>query len=61
MYPIPFGEDEAFHLRIPTAGLVAEVDSGLEKLFETYFRHFSRVRGADLRPGQDAESAQPTP
>jgi hypothetical protein len=37
--PVPLREDEALHLRIPTAGLVAEVDSGLEQLVETYFRH----------------------
>jgi hypothetical protein len=26
---VAFGEDEAFHLGVPTAGLMAEVDAGL--------------------------------
>ena len=30
--PAALGEDEALHLRVPAAGLVAEVDSGLQEL-----------------------------
>ena len=30
--PAPLGEDEAPHLRVPAAGLVAEMDSGLQEL-----------------------------
>ena len=29
---VAVGEDEATHLRVPTTGLVAEVDTGIEKL-----------------------------
>ena len=29
---VALGEDEALHLRVPTASLVAEVDTGLEEL-----------------------------
>ena len=31
--------DEAAHLRVPAAGLVAEVNAGLEQLRDTYFSH----------------------
>ncbi len=30
--PVPFGEDELLHLRIPTASLVSEMDPSLEKI-----------------------------
>src|SRR5438552_3656575 len=30
--PVPLHEDEALHLRVPAAGLMSEVDSGLEEL-----------------------------
>ena len=33
------GEDEALHLRVPAAGLVAEVNPGLQKLSHAYDRH----------------------
>src|ERR1700730_18447861 len=34
-------EDVRFHLRVPAAGLVAEVNSGLQKLFHADFGHKS--------------------
>src|SRR5207248_2665516 len=33
------GEDEALHLRIPAAGLVAEMDPGLQELAHAYDSH----------------------
>ena len=37
--PVALGEDERLHLGIPAAGLVAEVDSGLEQLPHRNGRH----------------------
>ena len=36
--PVALGEDEPAHLRIPTAGLVPEVDTGGEQLLERELR-----------------------
>ena len=45
-------EDVRAHLWVPPAGLVAEVDSGLEQLAEGYRRHGVPPRvGVFLRPG----------
>src|SRR6185295_16725086 len=38
------GEDEAPHLRIPAAGLVAEMDSGLQELTHADDRHCRSFR-----------------
>ena len=37
--PSQLAEDEAAHVRVPAARLVAEVDSGLEQFFEACLRH----------------------
>jgi hypothetical protein len=37
--PVALREDEAAHLGVPTAGLVSEVDTGLEEFFERGLRH----------------------
>ena len=37
--PVALGEDEGLHLRVPAAGLVAEVDTGLEQLAHGNGRH----------------------
>jgi hypothetical protein len=48
MDAVALGEDEGFHLRIPTACLVTEVHSGLQELVEAYIRHFAiSLCGAD--------------
>ncbi|GGO17407.1 hypothetical protein GCM10010980_14600 [Corynebacterium marinum] len=36
---VAVGEDETTHLRVPTTGLVAEVDTGIEKLAHGYNCH----------------------
>jgi hypothetical protein len=36
---VPLGEDEAAHLGIPPAGLVPEVDSRFQQLFEIRLSH----------------------
>ena len=36
---VPLAEDEAAHLRVPPAGLVAEMNSGLQELLDSKFRH----------------------
>ena len=36
---VAVSEDEALHLRIPAAGLVAKVDTGIEKLAHGYNCH----------------------
>ena len=40
--PVALGEDERAHLGVPAAGLVAEVDSGLEQLPHRNGRHGER-------------------
>jgi hypothetical protein len=37
--PVELAEDEAAHVRVPAAGLMAEVDSGLEQLFQACLGH----------------------
>src|SRR4029077_8879003 len=37
--PVEFAVDEAAHVRVPAARLVAEVDSGLEQFFQACLRH----------------------
>ena len=37
--PVQLAEDEAAHVRVPAARLVAEVDSGLEQLFQACLWH----------------------
>src|SRR6185295_19659061 len=37
--PVHLAEDEAAHVRVPAARLMAEVDSGLEQLFEFCLWH----------------------
>ena len=36
---VAFGEDETLHLRVPTAGLVTEVDAAVEQLAHGYYWH----------------------
>ena len=40
--PVALGEDEGLHLRVPAAGLVAEVDAGFEQLPHGNVRHGER-------------------
>ena len=62
MDAVPLSENERLHLRIPTAGLVTEVDSSLQELFEAYVRHTTfSVLGGRLRPDQDADGFLRTP
>ena len=42
MDAVALGEDERAHLRVPAAGLVAEVDAGLEQLPHRNGRHGER-------------------
>ena len=42
---VALGEDEPAHLRVPAAGLVAEVDAGLEQLFERGLCHAGQSEG----------------
>ena len=53
--PVALGEDEGLHLRVPAAGLVAEVDTGLEQLAHGNGRHvrdlLSVLSSADLVAG----------
>ena len=39
---MPFPVDEWLHLRVPTAGLVAVVDSGVDQFLRSYERHVRR-------------------
>ena len=50
--PVQLAEDEAAHVRVPATRLVAEVDSGLEQLFEACLWHgeVSLVVGEALPP-----------
>ena len=51
MDAVPLSENERLHLRIPTTGLVTEVDSSLQELFEAYVRHTTfSFWGADYAP-----------
>src|SRR5690606_13151790 len=46
---VALGEDETLHLRVPTAGLVPEVDTALEELTHGHDGHdssFRRIAGA---------------
>ena len=43
---VAVGEDEALHLRVPTAGLVTEVDTSIEQLAHSNNSH--SVTGTDL-------------
>ena len=62
MDAVPLSENERLHLRIPTTGLVTEVDSSLQELFEAYVRHTTfSVLGGRLRPDQDADGFLRTP
>src|SRR5580704_13015010 len=45
MDSIAFAEDIFLHLRIPTAGLVAEMNSSLQQLFHRYFNCQSASSG----------------
>src|SRR5690606_20607477 len=50
---VALGEDEGLHLRIPTARLVAEVDSGFQEMVELNVGHEARryfFYGADYAP-----------
>jgi hypothetical protein len=59
---VSFGENERLHLWIPATGLVTEVDSSLQELFEAYVRHTTfSVLGGRLRPDQDADGFLRTP
>ena len=48
--PVALGEDEWLHLRVPAAGLVAEVDTGLEQLAHGYGRHGERPPVGSIPP-----------
>jgi hypothetical protein len=37
--PIALAEDEAAHLGVPSTGLVAEMDPGLQQLPDSYLSH----------------------
>jgi hypothetical protein len=44
---VPLGEDELAHLRVPAAGLVAEMDAGLQQLFHANGRNQGSLRQYD--------------
>jgi hypothetical protein len=46
--PAALVEDDALHLRVPAAGLVAEVDSGLQELLHGDDGHISPFLGWHL-------------
>ena len=48
--PVALGEDERLHLRVPAAGLVAEVDTGLEQLAHRNGRHGERPPVGSIPP-----------
>ena len=62
------GEDEALHLRVPAAGLVAEVDSGLQQLLHGDDCHgigpfpgliCATAGGARMEPGSERRHRPP--
>ena len=63
--PVALGEDVGLHLRVPAAGLVAEVDTGLEQLAHGNGRHvrdlLSVLPPRTSSPGAGGLCALPAP
>jgi len=55
--PVALGEDERLHLGVPTASLVAEVDSGFQQLPHRNGRHFVRPPVGFLPPRTSSPGA----
>src|SRR5262249_22942494 len=48
--PVELAEDEAAHVRVPAARLVAELDAGLEQFWQPCLRHVFSLDSVAVRP-----------
>ena len=60
MDPAALAEDEAAHLGVPAARLVAEMHSGLQQLLDSYLSHLGTplIRVVSMPAGPDADPAR---